>query len=302
MDTAVVSYGPVAEVEQRTGIVRKESTPVSFGAIAALFDSFYVQHGEEVAYGQLLARLDMTHLAKEIENLEERIAQMRIDFNFQNDLSAINMEIQGHSASYIRLEQELARELQALTLRHLEGDLENLKTRYAQSELYAPFDGIIVYISDYIYGDWVTPFSNMLHIAPKDATVFVDYTGQSIHTTSTTRIRAHIDGKVYNVYRIPITSEQIIRYDSPPVRFAFETDTPPPLGAFVSLHVYSRWVDDVLRLPRNVLFNNPDIGTYVYRVVNGQREMVLVSVGMRTATYIEILGGLYEGDVVYVRS
>ena len=302
-DTAFVTRGQVAEIERRTGIVRVESRPLNFGAVTAFFETFYVRPGDTVIYDQVLARLDMEYLREQITILDERIESMRRDFIFQNELNAIDMEMQGRTASHIRLELELAQERQALTLRHLEEDLEVLKARYAKSELRAPFDGTITYLADYSYGSWVAPFADILYIAPKDAALFVECTERaSFGHASGTRVIAHIDGEVFETTRIAIPREQTLRYDIVPIRFSLDSESQPTLGAFASLHVYIRRADDVLRLPRNALFFNPAIGTYVYRVENGQREIVFINVGVRSATYVEVLAGVYEGDEIYVRS
>ena len=305
LDTAIASYGPVAEVSRRTGIVRITSEPVNFGAVSAFFDAFYVRPGDEVVYGQLLARLDMTNLEEQITRQEEHIEQLRRDFAFENSLAAIDIEIQAltGSAASARLELELARERQALNLRHLEADLEALKARYTQSQLFAPFDGTVTHVSHHGFGAWVAPFETVIYIAPVGAQVFVEYVGGSpFGHGMTVRTQAHINGNVYDATRIGVTREQSFRYERFPMRFILDTDVQPPIGARASLHIYTAWVEDALRVPRNSLFFNPDMGFYAYRVENGQRELVLLTVGIRTETYAEIISGLEEGDEVYVRS
>jgi len=305
LDTAIAVRGPIADVERRMGIVRTESIPVNFGAVTASFYSFYVRPGDEVSYGQLLARLDMTHFEEQISHMEAAIARMRGWYEFDNDLAALNLDIQarmGMDVSQGRLELTFGQERQALSLSHAEADLQAFKSRLYGAELRAPFDGTISLLSDFSKGSWVTSFEPVLYIVPSDAAVFIECLDVTPINIRATRIQAHIDGAVYDTTRLPTTVEQMLRYGRIPARFSLDSGEMPPVGSLVPLYVYNNWEEDVLRLPRNVLFSSRDIGFYVYRVVDGQREMVAITVGMRTDSYIEVLSGIEEGDEIYVRS
>ena len=307
-DTAIVTRGRVADVEHRVGIVRVVSKPLNFGPVAAFLGALYVMPGDTVAYGQVLARLDMEQLARQVAQQEERIAQLRREFDFDNEIRRIDLQIERltTAASPSSLELELAIERQTLQLRHEEADLQALQARYAQSELRAPFAGTIVHVVRRLPGSWVGSFDPVIYIAPEeDASIFVECMGGMPFSHGTPEeIYAHINGEVYSAARLRLTAEQTRGYVAAPIRFALDytAETRPPVGAFVSLHIYSRVEEDVLRLPRNTLFFNPDMGSYVYRIAEGHLEMVLVSIGRRTETYVQILGGIGEGDEVYVRS
>ena len=308
-DTAIVNRGPIVEVEQRPGIVRVESQVLNFGPVAALFDAFYVLPGDRVSYGQLLARLNMEQLERQIGELEARVAEMQSRFGFENELRRIDIRIQtaqGATAAAAtgRMELDMAIERQNLQLSHLEADIQEMRTRLAQSELRAPFDGTVTYIPERQPGTWVPPFWSILYIAMEDAPVFVEYTGTTPFTHGENAlIEATINNEVYSATRIRLTREQALYYGSPtPVRFSIETEDRLPIGAFVSLEIFLYREEDLLRLPRNTLFFNPDMGFYVYRIINNQLEMTVITTGIHTSTYVEILGGLAEGDEVYVRS
>lgn len=306
-DTAIVTRGNVSEIEQHTGVVRVESQPLSFGSVSAPFDSFYVTFGESVSSGQLLASLNMEQLEIQIEQHEERIAEMRRSFDFENELRRIDIQLDRltSSASSNSLELELAIERQTLQLQHAEMDLEALQARLGLSRLYAPFDGTIVYMSQYTYGSWVPSFSPVLYISPNDASIYVEYTDNvPLRNRVGAIIKAHIEGNVYSATRMRLTREQMTRYSNTPTRFSLmsETGIYPPVGAFVSLEIHINSVENVLRLPRNAIFFDPEISFYVHQIVDGQLETVAITVGVRTGTYFEIQSGVEEGDEVYVRS
>ena len=125
------------------------------------------------------------------------------------------------------------------------------------------------------------------------------------------KIRSYINGTPVEVEFADITPEEREFYvlqnvrqgrlhvNVFPIRFNITCDFVPPLGAFVSLHMYSVYEEDVLRLPRSAM-NFDRYGDYVLRLVDGRQEQVYVEV-IHTPTYVVILSGLEEGDVVIVR-
>ena len=309
-DSAIVERGPLLEMDVRLGFVRVESAALNFGPIAATFDTFYVLPGDTVTYGQLLARLNTEQLDAQILRQEEHIAGMRSRFDFENELRRIDIRIltaqgAGAAISNARMELDFAIERQTLQLRHAEADLQNLLDRLPAMELRAPADGTVTYVLGHTQGVWIPPFSSVLYFAAEDARIFVEYVGGDPYAhPRDIRIEAHIGSEIYTATRMWLPWEQARRYGQfvTPTRFILETETQPPPGTLVVLHFFNRQVEDVLRLPRNTMFFNNDLGFYVYRIVGNQLEMTAVSTGIHTETYVEILGGLAEGDEVYVRS
>ena len=327
-DTAVVTRGDVGDVERHTGIVRVDSMPVNFGSTAAQFGNFYVRHGDIVTEGQLLARLNFEQMERRVLAQEERMAFMLRDHALENEIRAVELTIRvaennramwqaaesfdndrmsAEEAESREIERawynlQLSRERQSLLMRHEEVYLNSLLSRLDGSELRAPFDGVITYISSHVHGSWVVPFANIVHIAPNDADVFVEHIGATtLLPAGMARIQAYIDGNAFDLTRLHLTRVQSLRYTQPPIRFTLDTDTPPPVGTLVSIHAYRRLVSGALRIPRGALLHDSGVGFYVHKAENGGMVQTLVSVGLRTATYVEILGGLAEGDIVHVR-
>jgi hypothetical protein len=117
-------------------------------------------------------------------------------------------------------------------------------------------------------------------------------------------MQAFSNRRVYDVTPLFLTPRQLTHYtmNGRPTRFTFDTDTPPPVGSLVFLHLYEHWYEDVLRIPRNALFTDVEIGDYVYRIEDGTIVPTPVTVGVATKSYASILWGLEEGDVVHVGS
>lgn len=286
-DTAIAERGPVVNVTRHEGITRVPSQPLTFGGIGDRFEAFHVQSGERVVKGQRLASLDGGNLIEEIDRLTESIAAMR------NNPS----------------EDRHTREREELALRHAEEDLAALKSRLDSYDLYAPSDGIITFLAQAGPGQWISPWESILYIAD-EGDVFVEYMGGELRVPSPLqalrvyRITAHIDGYVYDLQQIPITQEMRAHYAAHnrdvPLRFT-SLGGALPLGAGTVIRIYTHLIEDALRIPINALFNSPEGTTFTYRIENGLPLYAPLAVGVRTAAFAEVIGGLSEGDEVFVR-
>jgi multidrug efflux pump subunit AcrA (membrane-fusion protein) len=293
-DTAVVDTGPVISVERHEGITRILSEPLTFGGIGDTFEAFYIASGDKVEQGQLLARLNGEHLTEEIRRITDNIAQIKQDYENENANTLLGRQ---------------ARERYALALRHAGEDLENLRRRLDAYSLYAPFGGTVTLLTEKQTGQWVPPWETILYIAAEQE-VIVEYIGGELRVSSPAqtlraeRITAYIDGNIYDLQQIPITSEirayYAVREHNPPIRFTVAGGN-PRMGAGAVIMLYTQWVEDALRMPINALFNSPDGDVFAYRIENGAQVQVSLSVGARTASFVEIISGLAEGDEVFVR-
>jgi len=306
MDSAIAARGPVMEVTRVTGQVNVESVPVSFGSTTGGFYRHAVSLGQEVSAGQLLAQLSIIIQDIQVDSVETVLENVRRRHSHENSISSINIELMADSGaiSRARLELQLAREQQALEIRNLEAQLDNFRQGRAARDLHAPIDGVITRIGPQSFGVQVPPFTPVVYITAHDAVPFVEYLGTSnpAHLLlGAKRILAHAGGEVYEVERIHLTRSQIARHGGQTLWFSFNTGNPPTVGSLVGIYIYYEWVEDALRIPRGALLHDEDMGYYVHVIGDAGLEQVFVTVGAQTQTYIEILGGLAEGDEVHVR-
>jgi len=336
IDTAIADRGIVADIEQAAGVTRIHSQGVSLGYTGFRFGEFFVSLGDEVEEGQLLARMDVKQLETQIEAIEENIANMRQRNSLDIEARILALDIlqleynemtraaasasdenmmeaamwRGLELERNRLYKYQALERHALAMRHAQEDLAGLLNRLLEAELRAPVAGVVTRISGIQPGWWVDPFEGHVHIAYGQE-VFVELLGiLNQQPGRAGRIYGHIDGRIYELRHTPLTREERLYYvtfmpvSALPVRFSFVDDNPPPIGAFVSIHLYHEWEEDALRIPVNALFGSPDIPgstLFVYRIENGQSVPVLVEIGARSQSFVAILSGLWEGDEVFVR-
>ena len=339
IDTARVDRGSVENVSAHWGVVRVTSVPVNFGTTTGNFGTFHVRLGESVTEGQVLASFNTVNLERQIESQEDTIERLHRSHALENELRALDIDVLAieydrmvrtsaanfdqdvmDAAIRRRLEMERlqqldeqARERQALTLRNAEIRLTELVAQLEQSQLRAPFDGVVSNLSQRSPNSSVPAFYNLVYLAPSQET-HIEYVGSPNHITlpafdriHAVQITGNVEGEIFALEQIPITVDDRILYTAlgrtPPDRFV--AVNPPEgglrLGAGVQIKIYQDLVEDALRIPMNSLFSSPDMGTYVYRIENGMNIQVLVRVGLRTPTFIEILGGLEEGDEIFVR-
>lgn len=338
--TDTVGRGNVIHKELHAGAVRLVSRPVSFdmeeGDVAVL-EKIYILSGDRVLEGELIARLRVEHFEERIDDMRERIASMRRSNELHNNRQSLFIAslIQEHfdvlrRASEtldtdlleraIRLEESI--ELQQLALIHAmetqSRDLQEANRQLALLEqnlegttLYAPFDGIVTWVASW-EGQMVNHDTHIMYIASEEHQ-FVQYVGTSLRLQDIVyfvRLRAFINGEYHDLEFASLTPEEREFYTLQnirqgrlvshrfPIRFNIVGGYSPPIGSFVNLHLYHVFLEDVLRLPRNALNNDRD-GDYVMVFVDGVPEQVYVE-AVHTPTYVAILDGLEEGDVVVV--
>jgi len=310
VDTAFVTRGDVAAVSTYVGITRTSSQSLSFEGVAGNFASFYVSIGDNVVQGQILARLNSENLERDIANQEAYIARIQQENTLHSQgmrLEVSRLTREGaprNDISRAALELDVASERYALRLSHANARLAELNASLAQMEILAPNDGVITYLPQFERGQWVGSFMPVVFISFDDY-VFVEYMGNALQQPGrAVRVIGHIHGEVYDLIHSPLTPARQLYYQSRisanPIRFVAQEGS-LPLGAYVSLDVYSQWVPDVLRIPSNALFYVPGQGFHVYKIVAGALTQIALAIGARTETFTEVISGLQEGDEVFVR-
>jgi multidrug efflux pump subunit AcrA (membrane-fusion protein) len=327
IDTAVVTRGTIADINQYTGIIRISSQALHFGSTNLRFGEFHVKVGEAVSEGQLLARLDVEHIEEALEDLLTEISATQMSHEANNDL--IRSEIAILESEYIELvvaEEETAvvhgkiaqinlrsldldhaLERQALIMRDLEVQVEYLNEQLADAELLAPYDGTITWLATLDFQGFIYPFQTIMSISDGED-VFIEYaSGERLFFRPNIEpvVTALVGDQVIDLRLRALSDEESSRYlinqMAPPVRFDFNTPTHnlvPGAAVVIRHYVDTSW--EALKVPASSvysIFREP----YVYVNNNGNKEMREIEVGIRNGAFVEVLSGLEEGDVVFVR-
>lgn len=327
-DTAAVTRGTVEQITVRHGIVRTQSQYLSFEANGHLA-AIYVSPGDSVQAGDLLARLCSEDITETIHRLEADIAHHSRSQALANEMLVYEIALMqlNHAAAVRRAAETLdetdvamrlmleientellhrqRQELRALDITDMQRRLAELREALPKTELRAPENGTVTFVMPINVGSWVNAATPILYIN-HCSRVFVYYVGSHLTHTMliSPRIVARINGQEYELSHTPMTREERFeaRRRGIPERWHFDfVHGRPPVGAYASIMFYGVYLQDVLRIPINALFFMEGVGSYVYRVQDGELVITPVRVGARSSSFVQILEGLEERDEVLVR-
>ncbi|MCL2187197.1 MAG: efflux RND transporter periplasmic adaptor subunit [Defluviitaleaceae bacterium] len=328
--SAYAEFGNVIEVQLLDGMVRVGTQSLFFGVNGYRFDQFHVYSGESVYAGQLLATLYTPRQREQLENQQIHVDRLyrthalaaelwyieyellRLRYNEQLRIAADTLDTSAMDAAqrlYLEIDRMRLLRGQEETWQQLEradanARLQEIRGGLQGTELLAPFDGVITYVTAIPHGTFIDTATRILFIAPNDAEKNVEL----IHGTLPARARiqriySEINGASIPLEYIPITMEEAAynTLHGLPRRTLFKLpqNTSVPLGASVRIFVYTTYRQNVLRIPANALVGL-GINAYVYRNENGTWQPVHPTFGARTTAFVEVLYGLAEGDEVLV--
>lgn len=180
-------------------------------------------------------------------------------------------------------------------------DINLLKVRIAETEVRAPFDGIIGfrYVSE---GTYVTPQVKIAHLvdqsvlklefAVSEKYISEDLMGRRISFNTV----GYPDEFFATVYAVDYRIDETTRTIGLRARFDNRTGKLVP-GMFASLTLITDEKTNALQVPTESIV--PDMNTKKLWIVrNGKADLIPVVTGARTASMIEVLSGLSAGDTV----
>jgi len=180
-------------------------------------------------------------------------------------------------------------------------DINLLKVRIAETEVRAPFDGIIGfrYVSE---GTYVTPQVKIAHLvdqsylklefAVSEKYVSEDLMGKKISFET----QGYPDEFFATVYAVDYRIDETTRTIGLRARFDNRAGRLVP-GMFASLTLITDEKMNALQVPTEAIV--PEMNEKkVWVVRNGRADLIPVVTGARTASAIEVLSGLSAGDTV----
>ena len=331
LDMAAADRGNVTRVIQIRGLVRVKSEALYFGETNLRFDTFHCISGQRVEAGELLVQLDCDDLKDRIEAQEKEIARLLTEYRFaseareidiamaQADMGELARAAEGYDEAAMRAYENKrleidrlrlvftqAAEQQNLALRYARAYLNELIQQVADAEIRAPYDGVITYRVNKSPGDRIEPFAPLLYISD-ETEMFVEYSGPTDVTVGRNDVvKGFIGPHQYDLTRVMLTQQEALPYVNlritQPIRLKINNpDEHIRPGAYVSLWVYERQVENVVRIPLNALYADSEHGTFVYVMENGGQVIRPVEVGLRSNIYVEITAGLAEGETFFVK-
>ncbi|MEZ4999515.1 MAG: efflux RND transporter periplasmic adaptor subunit [Bacteroidales bacterium] len=245
------------------------------------------KEGTHVSKGDLLGKINDRHLQAQLLKLE---AQLKLvtekEFRQRSLLSrdAISQE------SY----DQVVTEMQSI-----EADILLVKARIAETELRAPFDGIIGlrYYSEGSYTSPATKIAKLVKLKPLKIEFSIPerYAGE---ISTGYPIRFIVDEKPYDatVYAVePMVIEEtrtiMVRGIYPNTREELKP------GRYAEIILRLAEVENAISIPTEALIPEMD-GEKVYLYRSGRATKMPVSTGLRTESSIQIVNGLQFGDTL----
>lgn len=251
----------------------------------------YFKEGSFVTKGSLLAKINDAPLQAELKKLETQVPLAQSRVNRQKTL----LEKDAVSAE--------AYQTVSTDLNKLQADIELVKARINQTELRAPFDGIVGLrlLSEGAFANTGTSLARLTKISPLKIEFAVNEK-HATHIGPGTAIRFSIENDTVSypakVYAVETTLDQKTLSLKVRASYANSSGRLKP-GHSASIEIILREIDDAVVIPSiaSVAEMGRDIA-YVYK--NGKAVQVELKKGLRTASSVQITHGLEVGDTLLV--
>jgi membrane fusion protein (multidrug efflux system) len=285
----IISPTVVTEFINSTGtLLPDEEVELSFETSGKIVGIFF-NEGTKVSKGDLLAKINDRHLQAQLLKLEaqQKLAQEK-EFRQRSllDRDAISRE------SYDQIVTELE---------SLNADILLIKARIAETELRAPFDGIIGlrYLSEGSYATTNTKIARLVKLSPLkiEFSIAERYAGEIIRgfpiTFSIDGINNPFKAEVYALDpKVDVNTRTITVRAIYPNR---NEELKP--GRFAAINLRLSEVRNAISIPSESLIPEME-GEKVFLYRSGRAMPVIVKTGLRTEATIQITEGLNFGDTI----
>jgi membrane fusion protein, multidrug efflux system len=285
----IVVPAQMNELIYSTGsLIPDEEVELSFEASGKVVEILF-NEGSRVKKGELMAKINDKPLQAQLLKLESQLKlSMEREFRQRQLLGSDAISRESYD--------------QALTeLQSLEADILLIKARISETELRAPFDGIVGLrmISEGAYATTQTKIVQLVKLSPLKLEFSVPerYAGEILPGFPVTfvvdGIQKTFEAKVYAVApKVDVNTRTII------VRALYPNineELKP--GRFASVRALLSQVENTISVPTQAIIPEMD-GEKVFVYRKGKAEEIRVTLGLRTESHIQIRSGLSFGDTL----
>ena len=313
----VVSRNNLAICQTTGGYVVPKCVDMKFDFSSSVHDVAVVL-GDHVKEGDLLFELN-SGLENDIRRLELSITREQTEYDYDQEKFNKQIKDMKRAASAMgssydgKMMQLQIREMQLNFRQNHAGQetkinedrkkLEEWKQKLAESMVYAPCSGTIVYCNIANDGDLIDEDKTFITIAKDDELVLAcSYVAEN-DVRQYSSITAQVGGDVYEVKHIPYTDEELFRmeklgnsFDS---YFTADLKDSVKVGDYVLFTFRKSSNEKVLTVP-NTAVTKFGKSCSVTILKDGRQITKEVEIGDSDLNNTEIKGGLEEGDVVFV--
>lgn len=269
-------------------LIPDEEVELSFEAPGKVVGIFFIE-GTRVKKGELLAKINDRPLQAQLLKLQAQLKLSKEREFRQKQLlerDAISQE------SY----DQVATELQSL-----EADIMLVRARISETELRAPFDGLVGLrmISEGAFATTQTKIVRLVKISPLKIEFSIPerYAGEVSPGFPITFVLDGIKNSfTANVYavepKVDVNTRSIVARAIYPNR---NEELKP--GRFVSVRALLSEIENAVSVPTQAII--PEMsGEKVFIYKNGRAKEVKVSLGLRTESHVQVTSGLSFGDTL----
>ncbi len=285
----ILSPIPIRDEVRSTGtLLPDEEVDLAFETSGKVV-GIYFDEGSHVEKGDLLAKMNDRHLQAQLLKLQAQ-RRLLVEREFRQrsllERDAISQEAYDQALTDIEI---------------LDADIELLEARIAETEVRAPFDGIVGlrYLSEGGYASPSTRIARLIKVNPLklEFTIAERYSGDIMPgfpiRFSVDGILEPMDAEVYAVNPVVDERTKTIR-----VRALYDnTDEDLMPGRYASINLQLSEDPQAVAIPSEALIPEME-GDRVFVYRSGQAHPVYVTTGIRTEDRVQILEGLSFGDTL----
>lgn len=301
--------------------VQTSSQEVSFSAGGKIVTKVYVHNGDSVKPGDLLVELDSGNLEEEIATLEYKIAQDELsygyldvyeDFELQNayfslaynskqeedDVKAYDKAVEKIHKKYKEQREDYEDSLYFDRIK-----LSDMKTELDANRVYATMSGTVIEIKSDLEGSTAKRGDVIMKVVDNSNGLFETQNAELVQSVSADAVfsLSVVYGDAKGEYLVsPFHMDswgdtQTFSIEERPENGNLEVGT----SATITVVIDSR--EDVLCVSREALYE-VDGRYYVYTLdADNMREVRFVEIGLYGDNFVEITGGITEGEKVIKR-
>jgi len=292
INAEVLKYQSLSDRTISTGsVIPDEEVDLSFessGKVVAI----YFTEGTHVDEGELLAKINDLPLQAQLKKLEAQIPLAQDRVYRQRALLAKDA-----------VSQEAFEQVQT-ELDKLMADIDLVKANIAQTELRAPFDGIIGLrnVSEGAYTSPSTVIAKLTKISPLkiDFSIPERYSAEVKAGTRIAFSMERNDGVMEKFYATvyAVESKVDLATRTLNVRATYPNTGENILpGRLTSVEITKQEIPNALTVPSEAII--PEMGkTIVFKYENGVALPKEITMGIRTESRVQVLDGLFQGDTI----
>ena len=282
------------------------STDVSTKADGRI-DKLFVEEGDRVTAGMVLARLDMNELAAQVMQAEGQVLQAQATLE-QNELNFQRMNalykqnaVSAHTLDSARTQRDLAMG----GLKAAEGNLLLLKARLDNANILSPLSGVV--IRRHVQAGTFSKAGAAIFTVADTSTLLAKAVVGEAQITELAlgkSVNVKVDALKGQEFRGTIT--RLSPAASVPTRtFTAEVSIPNPdgqikVGMFANAEVVGQMRQNVLAIPESALVMREDQKTVFVATEENRVVQRVLKLGDAAGGWVEVLSGLKEGERIVI--